>query len=57
MYRKINYSFNGYYNDLSVEVKMNDNVKIEDRALNKALMIAVNYLIENITIDEQESAE
>lgn len=52
MYCRISYG-----NDVIVEIETTDNVKIPDEAINKALMIAMNYLIENIETTDQESAE
>lgn len=57
MYHKISYSNNGPYNDLSVEVIMNENIKIPDQSIDKALMIAMNYLLENLEIEVQEDPE
>lgn len=51
------YSLDGYCRDLQVEIVFSDNVKISEQTVNKALMIAMNYLIENMEIDKQESAE
>lgn len=52
VYRRISYG-----NDVTVEIEITDNVKIPDESVNKALMIAMNYLIENMETDKQESAE
>lgn len=57
MTHKINYSLNGYTSDLCVEVMLSDKVKIPQEAVNKALMIAMNYLIENLEIVKQEEPE
>lgn len=55
--RMITYSLDGYCRDLQVEIVFSDNVKISDEPINKALMIAMNYLIENMETEKQESAE
>jgi hypothetical protein len=55
--RRINYSRNGYISDMTVEIVLIDDVKIPESAINKALMIAMNYLIENMETEDQESAE
>lgn len=55
--RKIGYTVNGYYNDLDVEIILSDNVKIPESAINKSLMIAMNYLIENMETEDQEEPE
>lgn len=43
--------------DLVVEIAFSDNVKTSEQTINKALMIALNYLLENMETDKQESAE
>ena len=57
--RLTTYSLDGYSRtrDLVIEIAFSDNVKIPETAINKALMIAMNYLIENMETDKQESAE
>lgn len=57
MRRIINYSFDEYQKTVSVELNITDSVKIPESDINKALMIAMNYLIENMETDKQESAE
>lgn len=57
MSREIRYSLTGYSTDLVVEVTMSDKVKIPDETINKTLIVAMNYLLDNMTINEQESAE
>lgn len=52
MYRSISYC-----NEVSVEISVSDIAKIPEAAINKALMIAMNYLIENMETEEHESAE
>lgn len=56
MRRIIKYLFNGYQNSVSVGIAVSDDVKIPESAINKALMIAMNYLIENMETEDQESA-
>lgn len=41
-----------YDNDISVEIHTFDSVKIPESAINKALMIAMNYLLENLESTE-----
>ena len=53
----IKYSLNGYNTDLTVEIMLSDRVKIPEPSINKSLMIAMNYLMENMETEEQESAE
>lgn len=44
-----------YGNDVTVEIEITDNVKISESVINKALMVAINYLLENLeTIDQEE---
>lgn len=43
--------------DLVIEIAFSDNVKISEQTVNKALMIAMNYLLENMETDKEESAE
>ena len=52
----IKYSLNGYSTDLTVEIMLSDQVKIPEPSINKSLMIAMNYLMENMETEEQESA-
>lgn len=51
-YRVINYG-----HDVTVEIETSDNVKIPESSINKALMIAMNCLIENMETDKQEEPE
>jgi hypothetical protein len=55
--RLIDYSIDGYCRDIKVEITLSDKVKIPESDINKALLIAINYLIENIETDKEESAE
>jgi hypothetical protein len=55
-YCRISYG-KDYCKDATVEIATNDNVKIPEAAINKALMITMNYLIENMETEEHESAE
>lgn len=55
--RLIDYSLDGHCRDIKVEILLSAKVEIPESAVNKALMIAMNYLIENMEIDKQESAE
>lgn len=66
MHRIINYSLDGYQKTVSVELSITDSVqipeqtisvKIPEQAINKALMIAMNYLIENMETEAQEEPE
>lgn len=42
---------------INAEIQAHDDFKITDSVINKALMIAMNYIMENIETDKQESAE
>lgn len=55
--RVIDYSLDGYCCDIKVEILLSAKVKIPESDINKALMIAMNYLLENMETDKQESAE
>ena len=55
--RRINYSRGVYISDMTVEIVLNDDAKIPEQAINKALMIAMNYLIENMETEAQEEPE
>lgn len=50
-------SAEGYINDITVDIAISDDVKIPPEAINKALMIAMNYLIENMETDKQKAPE
>lgn len=54
--RRINYSIESY-ESINAEICLSEELKIPESAINKALMIAMNYLIENMETDENESAE
>lgn len=57
--RVITYSLDRYSRtrDLVIGIAFSDNVKISEQTINKALMIAMNFLFENMETDKQESAE
>lgn len=55
--RRINYSRDYCINNMSVEIVVSDDAKIPETAISKALIIAMNYLIENMETDKEESAE
>lgn len=57
MLHKINYSINGYTNDITVEVRLSDKFKIPDETINKVLIVAIHHLMDNMETTEQESAE
>lgn len=54
MHRMINYSLDGYQKTVTVELGITDSVQIPEQAINKALMIAMNYLIENMETEAQK---
>lgn len=41
---------------INAEIQTHDDYKISDSTINKALMIAMNYLMENMETEDQESA-
>ena len=56
-YRKSSFTIEGYDNDITVEIGLSEKANIPESAINKALMIVMNYLLENMETDKQESAE
>lgn len=58
-FRVTTYSLDGYSRtrDLVIEIAFSDNVKISEQTVNKALMIATNYLLENMETDKQEEPQ
>lgn len=56
MVRRINYSIESYEN-INVEICLSEDLKISEQTINKSLMIAMNYLLENLETTDQESAE
>lgn len=55
--RLIDYSLDGYCRDIKVEILLSAKVKIPETAINKALMIAMNYLMENMETEDEEDQE
>lgn len=56
-YRKISCILEGYDYDLIVKIDLSEKTKIPEAVINKALLIATNYLIENMEIVDQEESE
>lgn len=48
------YGKNGQYINVSIDSRY---TQLKEKTVNKALIIAMNYLIENIETDNEESAE
>lgn len=48
---------NENFKTICISVKIEEGFKISDSVINKALMIAMNYLMENMETEEEESAE
>ena len=48
---------NENFKTICISVKVEEGFKIADSVINKALIIAMNYLIESLEPTEQESAE
>lgn len=42
---------------ITVSVSVQEGCKIPESVINKALMITMNYIMENVETDKQESAE
>ena len=55
--RRLNFSNESNESSISIEASLSYGVKIAEQTINKALLIAMNYLIENMETDDQESAE
>lgn len=53
MIRRINYIISAM-NVVQIDICVHDDYKIPDSAVNKALMIAMNYLMENMETEEEE---
>lgn len=45
------------FKTILVSVKVEEGFKIADSVINKSLMIVMNYLMENMETEEEESAE
>ena len=56
MIRKMEYIDN-VLNIIRIEIRVHDIYKISDSVINKALMIAMNYLMENMETEYKESVE
>lgn len=48
---------NENFKTICVSVKVEEGFKITDSVINKTLMIAMNYLMENMETDDKESAD
>lgn len=47
---------NENFKTICISVKVEEGFKITDKVINKALMIAMNYIMENVETEDQESA-
>lgn len=56
MIRKMEY-IDDVLNIIRIEIRVHDAYKIPESVINKALMIAMNYLMENMETEDKESAE
>ena len=56
-HRTITYSNESCFKGINIEIFVDDELKISYQAINKALMIAMNYLIENMETSDQEEPE
>lgn len=56
MLRKMDYIDNEG-KTIQIDIYARDDYKIPEQTINKALMITMNYLIENMETDKNESAE
>lgn len=48
---------NENFKTICISVKIEEGFKIADSVINKALMIAMNYLMENMETEDKESVE
>lgn len=53
MIRRINYIISAM-NVVQIDICVHDDYKIPDSSINKALIIAMNYLMENMKTEEEE---
>lgn len=55
--RKLGLFIDGCFDSVKIDVSISDDIKIPETAINKALMIAMNYLLENMETTEHEEPE
>lgn len=48
---------NHHLHSICVSISVQEGYKISESAINKALIIAMNYLMENMETEDKESAE
>ena len=56
-YHKSSLKLERYNGDITVEIGLYENSKRSEESVNKALVIAMNYLLENMETDKQEEPE
>lgn len=56
MHRKMDY-IDHEGKTIQIDIYAKDDYKIPEQTINKAIMIAMNYIIENMKTEYQESAE
>ena len=47
-HRNFKYSLGNYNDDITLDLRLSDRVKISDEVIDTTLMIAINYLMENM---------
>jgi hypothetical protein len=56
--RNFNYSLGDYNDDITLQLRLSDRVKISDEVIDTALMIAMSELMKNLELtEEQEEPE
>lgn len=57
-HRKFTYSLGNYNDDITLDLRLSDRVKISDEVIDTALMFAMNELMKNLELtEEQEEPE
>ena len=57
-HRNFKYSLGNYNDDITLDLRLSDHVKISDEVIDTALMIAFNELMKNLELtEEQEEPE
>jgi hypothetical protein len=57
-HRNFNYSLGNYTDDITLDLRLSDRIKISDEVIDTALMITMNELMKNLELtEEQEEPE
>lgn len=58
LHRNFKYSLGNYNEDITLDLRLSDRVKISDDVIDTALMVAMNELMKNLELtEEQEEPE